>query len=169
MENYGLAGPLGAEFSDCGKYRYLLWRVWSDTFPPLGVIMLNPSTADAVDDDPTITRMINRARRLQRGGIIVGNIYSFRATDPENMKAADDPIGLHNDAHLRMIGTLCDTVFLGWGTHGERIREKAVIDMLRALPRPPRLIHLGLTKDGSPKHPLYITYDEKKAPYQELA
>lgn len=166
MENYGLPGPLGAEFSECGRYRWLLWRIWNDGIPPLGVIMLNPSTADATNDDPTVARCGNRARLLQRGGLIVGNLYGFRATDPRKMKAAEDPVGPHNDSHLRMLGKLCDTVFIGWGAHAESGRAGLVIGMLRALQKPPRLIHLGLTSSGNPRHPLYVGY---KTPYLELA
>lgn len=165
MENYGLAGPMGAKFSDCEKYRYLLWRVWTDSIEPFGFIGLNPSTADETNDDPTVARCGNRARSLQRGGLIVGNLYGFRATDPKNMKAAEDPVGPDNDAHLHMMGTLCPTILVAWGAHAEKGRAELVLGMLRALPRPPRLIHLGLTKSGHPRHPLYIGYD---VPYQEL-
>lgn len=166
IENYGLPGPMGADFSECGAYRFLLWRIWDDRRPPLGAIMLNPSTADAIKDDPTVARCGNRARRLQHGGVIVGNLYGFRATDPRKMKAAEDPVGPHNDPHLRMIGTLCPTILLAWGSHAEKGRAQLVIEMLRSHPSKPKLLHLGLTKDGHPRHPLYVGYE---TPYQEIA
>lgn len=167
IKNYGLPGPIGAEFSECGTYRYMLWRVWDETLPPLGVILLNPSTADATNDDPTVARCTNRARRLQRGGLIVGNLYGFRATDPRKMMGAVDRVGPFNDPHLRMIGRLCPTILLGWGAHAAPGRAALVIGMLRALDTGrPVLKHLGLTASGQPRHPLYVGYD---TPYQELA
>lgn len=161
IENYGLAGPTGAEISECGLYRYLLWRTWAPgILPPLGVIMLNPSTADARVNDPTITRVMKRAIAHSYGGIIVGNLYGFRATEPKDMKTAANPVGPHNDYYLLMIGKLCPTVLCAWGTKAERGRAGLIKAMLQALPRPPRLVHLGLTKDGHPKHPLYIKSDK---------
>lgn len=163
IENYGLPGETGAELSDCGRYRFLLWRVWAPALPPLGVVMLNPSTADASVNDPTITRVIKRAAKAHYGGIIVGNLYAWRATEPRRMfEDAANPVGNGNDAHLAMIGKLCPTVLCAWGTKGERSRATLVMEMLRNMTPPkPTLVHLGLTKDGHPKHPLYIPSDRR--------
>lgn len=161
IENYGLANDSGAEMSECGLYRYMLWRTWAPAIlPPLGVIMLNPSTANAMINDPTISRVIKRAQASNYGGIIVGNLYGFRATEPKDMKAATDSVGPHNDSYLLMIGKLCPTVLCAWGANAERGRAIVVKEMLKALPTPPRLVHLGLTKDGHPRHPLYIRTDQ---------
>ena len=163
IENYGLAGETGAEISDCGKYRYLLWRTWAPAIlPPLGVIMLNPSTANATENDPTIRRVIKRAAASHYGGIIVGNLYGWRSVSPRRMyEDSHNPVGRDNDSYLLMIGKLCPTVLCAWGTKAERGRGTLIKEMLKALqPAPPRLVHLGLTKDGHPKHPLYIRSDK---------
>lgn len=167
IENYGLAGPTGAEFSDCASYRYLLWRVWSDALPPLGVIMLNPSTADDRVNDPTIRRVIARATANHYGGIIVGNLYGFRSKSPKDLWVKGrDPVGPHNDSHLLMIAKLCPTVLLAWGANAERGRGLLVKEMLQNMDgQKPRLMHLGLTKDGQPRHPLYLRNDQPNIYY----
>lgn len=162
IENYGLPGSMGADLSDCGRYRFLLWRVWAAALPPLGVIMLNPSTADAEKNDPTITRVIGRAIKAHYGGVIVGNLYAWRATDPRELRAPQrDAVGPGNDAHLAMIGKLCPTVLCAWGAKAALSRSAIIKEMLLALPKRPQLVHLGLTKDGHPKHPLYIRSDQR--------
>lgn len=160
-------GPsTGAQFSDCKRYRWLLWRVWDHKLPMFGFIGLNPSTADETNDDPTVARCGVRARKMGAGGLVVGNLYGYRATDPRKMKEQADPVGEFNDVHLRMLGQSCKTVLLGWGAHATRGRSALIIGMLRALPKPPKLIHLGLTGSGEPRHPLYVGY---KTPYIEVA
>src|SRR4051812_1134607 len=89
----------GAIFSDCGKYRYLLWRKWSDG-PTLNMLMLNPSKAGEIDNDPTVARQITRAQMLGMGGLIVTNIFAYVATDPKDMKAAVEPVGPENNMYL---------------------------------------------------------------------
>lgn len=164
-ERYWVGPSMGANFSDCKRYRWLLWRVWEDRKPLFGFIGLNPSTADETNDDPTVARCGVRARNLGAGGLLVGNLYGYRATDPRKMKEQDNPVGQYNDTHLRLMGDICQTVLLGWGAHAEKGRSALIIGMLRALPKPPNLIHLGLTGSGEPRHPLYIGY---KTPYTEL-
>lgn len=89
-----------AIISDCGRYRYQLGRTWSDG-PIARFIMLNPSTADATEDDPTIRRCISFAKREGAGAISVVNLFAFRATKPADMMKATDPIGPENNDHLR--------------------------------------------------------------------
>lgn len=149
----------GAVLSDCGRYRYELTREWTGSLPALTFIMLNPSTADATSDDPTIRRCIGFAQTRGFGGLRVLNIFAFRATDPKAMKAAPNPVGPDNDAFLRdaLIIALTEgsPVIAAWGVHGNHMsRETAV----RALAEEcgVRLMCLGITKNGHPRHPLYV-------------
>ena len=153
--------PSGAVFSECRKYRYLLWRFWDRSRPPLGWIALNPSTADEVKDDPTVSRCIIRSGRLGYGGIVLGNIYGYRATDPAEMERQADPVGMANDAALLHIARFCPVVVCAWGNHATIGRQELVVGMLRAMQKPPTLKHLGMTKTGRPKHPLYIGYSKE--------
>jgi hypothetical protein len=126
--------------------------------------MLNPSTATEVQNDPTVERCERRARALGFGGFRVTNIFAWRDTDPRAMRAAADPVGPANDAAIAescdWAGGAQDRIIAAWGTHGAHLdRGRAVERLLRAQPRP--LHHLGLTKDGHPKHPLYITYTQQ--------
>lgn len=157
----------GVLFSDCGKYRYKLWRRWSDK-PPLVFIMLNPSTADLLKNDPTIERCERRTRMLGFGAIYVGNAFAFRATQPDDMKAHDDPIGNLNDASLRALMNMAKwsggKVIVGWGKDGGfRGRSKEVVDI--ALDCGVQLYCLAYCKNGQPQHPLYIPYEEKMKPW----
>lgn len=86
----------GADFSPCQRYRYKLWRKWGNG-DLVNFLMLNPSTADAVQNDPTVERCERRARQLGFDGLIVTNLFAFRATDPRTLKAAPDPIGFPRD------------------------------------------------------------------------
>src|SRR6185436_15553088 len=112
---------LGAIFSPCRLYRYALWRVWSDK-PALVVIGLNPSTADENTNDPTVTRCQRRAEMLGCGGLWMLNLFAWRSTDPDAMKAAARPVqpadSEENDVALR-VHTRFGLVVCGWGNHGE--------------------------------------------------
>lgn len=150
-----------AVYSACGRYRYLLTRVWDPAGGRALFVMLNPSTATEVQNDPTVERCERRARALGYGAFRVTNIFAFRATDPRVMRAAADPVGPENDAAIAVSATdWADLVVCAWGTHGAHLgRGPAVERLLRASGRP--LHHLGLTKDGHPRHPLYIGYDRQ--------
>lgn len=142
-----------AVLSEDGTYRYSLRRWWAPT-PLVRFIMLNPSTADATVDDPTIRRCMGFARAWGYGGIVVHNLYALRATDPGALLAHPDPIGPDNDEHLRRGASAALTV-CAWGAHpmaGRRADE--VIGLLLGLGDAPH--HLGLTKAGAPRHPLYL-------------
>ncbi|OAN75206.1 hypothetical protein A8B78_16755 [Jannaschia sp. EhC01] len=146
-----------AVYSDCERYRYALTRVWDAAGKRALFIMLNPSTATEVQNDPTVERCERRARALGFGAFRVLNIFAYRATDPRDMRRAEDPVGPANDAAI--LGGLdwADRVICAWGTHGEHLgRGPAVEDLLRGTGR--ELLHLGLSKAGHPKHPLYIGY-----------
>ena len=152
--------PSVAVYSDCERYRYLLTRTWDPTGRKALFIMLNPSTATEVQNDPTVERCERRARTLGFGGFRVTNIFAWRATDPRDMRAAGDPIGPENDAAILQSCPWADQVICAWGTHGAHLDRGAAVEaLLRATKLP--LFHLGLSKAGYPKHPLYIAYSEQ--------
>lgn len=156
--------PSVAVYSPCERYRYLLTRTWDPAGRRALFVMLNPSTATEVQNDPTVERCERRARALGFGAFRVTNIFAFRATDPRVMRAAADPVGPGNDAAIRDSVPWADLIVCAWGTHGaHRGRGQEVERLLRATGRP--LHHLGLSRDGHPKHPLYIGYDRQPLPW----
>lgn len=143
-----------AVLSSCGRYRYRLTRQWSTEAPPATFVMLNPSTADASVNDRTIVRCMGFARSWGFGGLAVVNLYGFRATRPEDLWRAEDPVGPENDAFLqqaveeaRADGT---PVVAAWGAHARRERVEAFMSWAGP-------VHaLATTKAGQPRHPLYL-------------
>ncbi len=149
--------PSVAVYSPCERYRYLLTREWAPDQGRALFVMLNPSTATEVQNDPTVERCERRARALGFGAFRVCNIFAFRATDPRDMRAAADPIGPMNDQAIRDSALWADQIICAWGTHGAHLQRGPQVEaLLRAAGRP--LWHLGLSKAGHPKHPLYIGY-----------
>lgn len=146
-----------ALYSDCEGYRYSLTRVWDPDGPRALFVMLNPSTATERQNDPTVERCERRARTLGFGAFRVCNIFAWRATDPRDMRAQNDPTGPGNDAAIADGCAWADKVVCAWGTHGAHLNRGAQVErLIRATGAPPH--HLGLSKDGHPKHPLYIAY-----------
>lgn len=142
-----------AEMSDDGVYRFVLGRRWDESLPECVFIMLNPSTADASEDDPTIGRCLNFAKNLGCGSLQVGNLYAFRATDPNDLFKTTEPTGgAKNDAVLAELLSRGEIVIAGWGAHAKPDR---VAELLR-LPGANRITALGTTKAGAPRHPLYV-------------
>lgn len=149
--------PSTAVYSDCERYRYSLTRVWEPGGRKVLFVMLNPSTATEVQNDPTVERCERRARALGFGGFRVTNIFAWRDTDPRKMRAAADPVGPDNDEAIAESAAWADQVICAWGTHGAHMARGAAVEaLLRKTGQP--LYHLGLTKAGHPKHPLYIAY-----------
>jgi hypothetical protein len=149
-----------AVYSDCENYRYSLTRIWDSDAAKVMFVMLNPSTATEVQNDPTVERCERRARALGFGAFQVTNIFAWRDTDPRKMRAATDPVGPGNDAAIQNGCNWADQVVAAWGTHGTHLhREDAMKTLLRAGRTP--VFHLGLSKDGHPKHPLYIAYSQQ--------
>ncbi|MGM4925230.1 DUF1643 domain-containing protein [Tardiphaga sp. 804_B3_N1_9] len=148
-----------AVISKCGSFRYELRRIWNDALPPYVSGMLNPSTADAELDDPTIRRNIQRARVMGFGSLIVWNLGAGRATEPRVWKSLADPIGPDNDLHIRRVLEECrdrnGLAVAGWGNHGSFMqRDEVVAQMANEIGV---VFHcLGVTKFGHPKHPLYV-------------
>ncbi len=156
--------PSTAVYSDCECYRYSLTRIWDVAGRKALFVMLNPSTATEVQNDPTVERCERRARALGFGAFQVTNIFAWRDTDPRKMRAAIDPVGPENDAAILAGVNWADQIVAAWGTHGAHLdRGPAVERLLRGTGRP--LFHLGLTKNGHPKHPLYIAYTQQPEPW----
>lgn len=142
-----------ATISPCLRYRYSLSREWVAS-PKRRVlfVMLNPSTADAEDDDPTLCRCMHFAKRLGFDALDVANLYGFRTPHPKRLFEADEPIGNANDDVMRLLACGADNVIAAWGNGAPPARERFVLELLR---RTHREIHcLGLTKGLLPKHPL---------------
>lgn len=149
-----------AIYSDCERYRYALTRVWDKNGPKVHFCMLNPSTATEVQNDPTVERCERRARALGYGAFRVTNIFAWRDTDPHAMRQAPDPIGAENDLAIQEAQCWADQTICAWGTHGKHLeRGKTVEKFLRQAGMP--LLHLGLSKEGHPRHPLYIAYSQQ--------
>lgn len=158
--------PTGhAVISPCGTYRYELNRVWDwdSARSVVGWIMLNPSVADAEHDDPTIRRCMGFARRWGHGGIVVRNLFALRATDPRQLRRHPDPVGPVNPAHLAQAVHDAFTV-CAWGSHPMAAAPgKRLVDGLLSAGVDVRC--LGTTRNGHPRHPLYVKGDADPIPY----
>jgi hypothetical protein len=145
----------GAVFSACRRWRYLLWRRWDARLPAANFLMLNPSTADEFKLDPSCTRARVYAERWGFGALIVTNLFGWRATDPEAMKAARDPVGRANDLAIRRAARESALVVCAWGNHGaHRGRSLAVKKLLENEGIAPRVLRMN--GGGEPAHPLYL-------------
>ena len=163
-----------ASFSQDMAHRYWLLRTWGGPLPDpyefkgifVGFIMLNPSTADEAVLDPTIRRCASFALALGAGGMEIANLFSYRATDPDWMKAqGPEAIGGDvNDLAIQEMARRCDVVICAWGTHGKHLGRDAQV---KALLRPHRdkVWCLSLTKDGHPGHPLYLPKSATPIPF----
>jgi hypothetical protein len=154
-----------AVLSPCGRYRYRLTRTWDDG-RPAAFVMLNPSTADADRDDPTVRRCVAFARAWGCAGLVVVNLFAFRATDPYAMREQGAAaVGPENDAHIRAAVIECSPVVCAWGAHGGfLLRDAAVRELIRRSGLPWGMC-LGLTKGGHPRHPLYVPATTLPVPY----
>ena len=156
-----------AIISDCDQYRYKLSRYWDDVGSKILVfVMLNPSTADAEEDDPTIRRCMGFAKSFGYGGIHVINLYALRATDPKELKWHPDSVGPDNDKHwhhtMRDYDTDC--VVCAWGAqHGVERRVNHFVNLAEWAGV--ELMCLGTTKGGAPKHPLYLAKTTAMEPF----
>ena len=156
-----------AEISPCGHYRYLLRRTWEAKAKPLLFVMLNPSTADAEIDDRTVGRCVGFAKREGHGAIEIVNLYAWRSRHPSELaRATLDPVGPDNDAAIILARDRAEAIIVAWGsgfsTFGlTTARRDRVLSLL--YPKPLRC--LGHTKDGEPRHPLYIRANEPLIAY----
>lgn len=155
-----------AVISDCGLYRYSLTRDWSDFNEESKVLMivgLNPSTADAINDDPTIRRCVGFAKSWGFNKIIMTNLFAYRSTDPGVLSVSSvEPVGKLNDDYLKKISAQANMTLVAWGSnHMVGSRDLLVLKLLKN----PKC--LGVTKAGHPKHPLYIKGDTRPIAYSE--
>lgn len=164
----GASGLDYAAFSDDGRYRYQLGREVARggrrVARPRRVLFvcLNPSTADHEADDPTVRRCLGFARLWGYDALLVGNLFALRSTDPRALRSASDPVGPDNDAHLRAMAGMAELVVCAWGAGAAHDRAEDVKRLLRYEDtgvdrlRPRQLNCLGRTKQGPPRHPLYV-------------
>ena len=147
----GLAIGRSAVISRCGRYRYVLEREWDHRLPAVLFIALNPSTADATNDDPTVRRCVGFARKWGFGKLVLANLFALRSSDPMRLAGHADPIGPRNDRWLARLSSSFDLTVAAWGVRGDlNGRAAAVLPLLR------QPHHLGLTRAGHPRHPLYL-------------
>ena len=142
-----------AIFSPCRKYRFLLERHWKREKGYALFVCLNPSTADENVDDPTVRRCIRFSERWGYGGLVVCNIFSIRSTDPKLLYQTDllEPVK-ENYEYIQQYSKCASITIAAWGNHGHYLnRGKTVLRYFLKSPH-----HLGLTKSGAPKHPLYL-------------
>lgn len=151
----------GANFSPDRVYRYGLWRKWTNNPQSTCLfIMLNPSTADDMYDDPTVSGCGKRSRMWGYDMMVVCNLFAYRATDPEKMKEASDPVGPDNDKYIRLWAEKADEIIAAWGNHGQFMdRDKEVLRLCSDMD----IYRLSLTGTGHPSHPLYIPHSKEPA------
>ena len=155
-----------AVISDDGLYRYLLTRTWGDAAGPLVVwIMLNPSTADADVDDPTIRRCIRFSRERGFARLSVVNLFALRATNPKALMSAKDPVGPENYDYVRGAVQMASLVVAAWGAGLAATGYYPPVDDWRAENAEYSPVCLGRTKDGHPRHPLYVSNSTPFMPY----
>lgn len=152
-----------AVYSNDEAHRFELTRRWGEGAGLL-FIMLNPSRATELANDPTVERCEQRARRWGFPAFSVGNIFAFRATFPADLKRAADPVGVANDAVLTGLARQGGQVICAWGVHGAHLGRGAAVET-RLRGEGLALWHLGLTKGGHPRHPLYLAYDRQPEPW----
>jgi hypothetical protein len=148
----------GAIISDCGKYRFQLWRIWDAAKPKILWIMHNPSTADDELDDPTIHRVITFSKSWGYGGIYVGNLFPYRATNPKELKnkPIEEIAPIENFKHIREMVRKCDFHILAYGNPVVPDTEPELFDVYWH--------YLKLTVSGNPHHPLYLKGDLQPKP-----
>ena len=158
----------GAVFSPCQQYRYQLWRRISRAKRSILWLMLNPSTADHEQLDPTVTRCYRYSQQWRYGHFLVANIFAFRATAPKDMYAAKDPVGPANNEAILQYAEQANLIMLGWGNHGCHLqRSKDVLTLLRSAGYSQKLHCLKINNSGEPCHPLYLRADLKPIAYPE--
>jgi hypothetical protein len=147
-----------ALLSECGSYRYRLGRIWEPAGPGILFVMLNPSTADAFQDDPTIRRCMGFARSWGFGSFHAGNLFAWRSSKPADLFLTEDPAGKENHLHLEALARDCSRIICAWGNEPV-LKKMGVSDGRNLLPpaiRNRELYYLRQSKGGTPWHPLYL-------------
>jgi hypothetical protein len=165
-----LTGESGAIFSEDRAYRYRLTRTWGSSGTHVTWIMLNPSTADAMTDDPTIRRCTAFTRAWGFDGLIVVNLFAYRATDPSGL-AGGDPVGPDNDRFIREAIHAWSEVVAAWGATTIPGKPRLVTDRAAQVTATLtaagyQLGCLGTTKSGQPRHPLFVSADTPLTPWE---
>ena len=160
MKEIDLTIATGAIFSEDGKYRYALWRVWNPSRPVIGYLGLNSSTAGALNNDPTISRNMIRSDREGYGSMIQVNMHGFITPNPELLLQVEDAIGELNDLYIREMDRLTERQICMWGSF-KPVKKRAA-DVYKMLSNP---YCLSVNKDGEPKHSLYVSYDTEMVKY----
>jgi len=146
----------GAEFSECGKYRYLLYRIWDKEKPSAMCVGLNPSTADATSNDPTIKRLISLLKNNGYGSLYMTNLFALVSPYPEDLRLCPDPIK-DNDLWLEKISMYCSDVILCYGNFKQSEYRRKIVSKIISKPE----LCFGKNTNGTPKHPLYLKTDTK--------
>jgi hypothetical protein len=147
-----------AVLSNCENYRYSLTRIWDCSKGKVLFIMLNPSTADANNDDPTITRCINYCKSWGFGGLYVVNLFPFRSKEPGDLLKCENPLGENNSYWIKVAALKSDIIICAWGNSPivnkltKKFPNHRPLDTIRIH----EMCYLELSKDGTPKHPLYL-------------
>ena len=147
--------PWGAVFDDSQAYRYALWRCWNPEAATVVFIMLNPSTADAASDDPTIRRCCGFAKAWGYGSVEIVNLFAFRATLPRDLRRSAQPVGNENDRYILEAVEAAAKIVVAWGNWLGR--DRSLLSLLATTP----LHCLGINQSGQPRHPLYVKRDTK--------
>lgn len=152
-------------FSPCRRYRYTLWREWDLTNSGYAMFIgLNPSTADETRDDPTIRRCIDFSKQWGFGALCMTNLFAFRATKPKDMMAHPMPVGPENDNYLVQCARDAGVIVAAWGNNGRLMgRDEEVLKIVDVVDC------FGLTKEGCPSHPLYLSKDCKLVPLEMVS
>ena len=143
-----------------GEYRYWLSRTWAERGEPMTWIMLNPSTADAVFDDPTIRRCVGFAKAWGFGSIWVVNLFALRSMNPANLRTHPDPIGPMNDHHIQERTRHSSLNVAAWGNHGAYLTRG-----YKVAATIPNLHVLSMTGEGQPDHPLCLPKAREPIPW----
>lgn len=173
-----------------GEFRYRLVRDWSPepARSPSGVVslrqvrsvtwcMLNPSTADGTQDDPTVRKCIGFSTRWGFNRLVIVNLFAFRATAPTCLDGSMEQVGSRNDEHIIEAVREADMVVCAWGAHGKRfpsrvLEVRELVDESAArgdqFGRQPAVGCLGLTADGQPRHPLMLGYGTPRQVFPPL-
>jgi hypothetical protein len=151
-----------AILSSCRKWRYSLSRIWDESKNTVLFIGLNPSTVDETKDDNTIRRCMRFSKDWGYGGMIMANLFAYRARFPVDMLKANDPIGPENDFYLNKLCSESNLIIAAWG--GLKITKKRI----RSISFPKNLYCLGVTKNGFPRHPLYMKADSQPILFKKI-
>lgn len=163
-----------ATFDADRVYRYRLTRAWDSDLPAITWVMLNPSTGDEHDDDPTISRVVGFSRKWGYGSAHVVNLFALRTTSPTDLRQVEDPVGPANDENVLNSAACTGKLILAWGNHGELANPSTGAPRCDEMSR---MLHdvggelscLGLTREGQPAHPLYLRGDTEPTPIHSIA